>query len=122
MFDHAAQPQSTDEWLTLARQDQQAAFRLANDAATAGRAWDHAGHAVECVLKAAIMARSGMNQWPPYDVRPELYTHDLSRLAIIAGIVIDPRGPSLLLGRPCFSGDGTNPTIRGLCRARSSMP
>jgi hypothetical protein len=51
-------------------------------------AWLNAGFAVECCLKAAIMARERLNGWPAPDIAPELWTHDLRGL--IRRLGIDP--------------------------------
>jgi hypothetical protein len=43
------------------------------------------------------MFNERLNRWPERDSRPELYTHNLSKLVRIAGIVLstnDPTGPS----------------------------
>lgn len=91
MFDHGAQPNSVEDWLALAAREEAAAHQLVNDKNLAAMAWTHAGSAVECALKAAIMAHTGMNRWPERTERPDLYDHDLQKLASLAGITISPR-------------------------------
>lgn len=55
-----------------------------------------AGFAVECLLKAAIMKKEGMNRWPDREDAPGLWTHDLRPLLKRLGIDLlgfDPRNP-----------------------------
>ena len=56
-------------------------------------AWNHAGFAVECAVKAAIMARLRLNVWPSRDHRAEFYTHNLHDLCKILGIQFNTRDP-----------------------------
>lgn len=90
MFDLDAQPQSPDEWLEIARRNELSARRLAGGRDTGSVAWNLAGHAVECVLKAVIMSSLGLNRWPSRGERPDIHSHDLQHLARIAGVVIAP--------------------------------
>jgi|ERR1700677_2135632 hypothetical protein len=90
-------PQSPSEWLSLARQYEKAARLLAEDSEVAALAYSHVGFAVECALKAYIMWRERLNNWPDRDARPDLYIHDLRKLVDLAGIELrttDPIGPS----------------------------
>jgi hypothetical protein len=50
-------PQSPSEWLSLVRQHEAAAHRLADDRLAAAQAYFHVGLATECALKAYIMWR-----------------------------------------------------------------
>jgi hypothetical protein len=76
-------PQTVEEWCSLALQKQRAAaLLLANGQFE--EAWVNAGFAVECALKAAIFAKERFNSWPSRDARPDLYIHDISRLMSIA--------------------------------------
>lgn len=45
-----------------------------------------AGLSVEYALKGRIMRRLGLNRWPTRAERPELYSHDLGKLAELAGL------------------------------------
>jgi hypothetical protein len=77
-------PQSPSEWLSLVRQHEVAAHRLADDRLAAAQAYFHVGFAAECALKAYIMWSERLNSWPDKGSRPELYTHDLRKLVEIA--------------------------------------
>lgn len=83
---------SVDGWLKLYRQHRNAAQTLC-DAKQPNTAWGHAGFAVECCLKAAIMKRERLNRFPPQDEHPELWTHNLEALLQRLGIT-----PSALTG------------------------
>lgn len=76
---------SADDWVRIAREHASDAHFLAN-----GKRWRSAymaaGIAVECALKGRIMRRQGMNRWPTRKERPELYSHDLGKLAVLAGM------------------------------------
>ncbi|MGP4670629.1 hypothetical protein ACSV5N_01505 [Agrobacterium salinitolerans] len=82
------QANSVDEWILLADRHSKAARMMMLDPATYEVAWSHAGFVCECLLKAAIMAREGLNQWPDRKSRPDLHTHDLSKLASVLGMSI----------------------------------
>jgi HEPN domain-containing protein len=62
------------------------------DAELLARAWHWqnacllGGHAVECALKGVLMHRLRVEAWPDRTARPEYYTHDLARLAVLAGV------------------------------------
>jgi hypothetical protein len=88
-----ANPNSPNEWFTLAEQHEIAARLLAEDKIAAGQALFHAGMAIECALKAYIMHRERLNGWPSREARPELYVHDLRKLREIAGIPLDALTP-----------------------------
>lgn len=47
-----------------------------------------AGAALECALKGRIMHHLGLNRWPSRTERRDLYTHDLTELAELAGVRI----------------------------------
>jgi hypothetical protein len=83
--------------MSLARQHETTARLLAENREVAAQAYFHVGFAAECALKAYIMWSERLNNWPDRDSRPDLYTHDLTRLADLAGIerrTTDPIGPS----------------------------
>jgi hypothetical protein len=115
-------PQSPSEWLSLVRQHEAAARRLAEDRDTAALAYSHVGSAAEFALKAYIMWSERLNSWPDRDSRPELYTHDLSKLVELAGIELsttDPVGPSwkTVLDWNRSQGYDPNPMPRKVARA-----
>ncbi len=56
-----ADPNNTDEWLSLAAQHEAAAPALADLKVAAGQALFHTGLAVECALKASIMKRERLD-------------------------------------------------------------
>jgi hypothetical protein len=88
-----ADPNTPEEWLSLADQHQATALAVVGHRLAAGQAMFHAGLAVECALKAYIMRRERLNGWPSRDTRPELYVHDLRKLREMAGIAIGSRDP-----------------------------
>lgn len=53
----------------------------------------HCGMGVECAIKAYIMHVERMNRWPDRGERPDLYVHDIRKLAAIAGISITATAP-----------------------------
>lgn len=63
-----------------------AAYLVVDDRTACGEAWMCAGYAVEFALKAYIMRRERLNGWPDKDSRPELYTHEIRKLFILAGL------------------------------------
>ena len=83
MFEESAA--TIDEWINLARQNCAAAAVLLNAKQTVS-AWNHAGFSVECAMKAAIMRQEKFNRWPSKDLRPDLYSHDLTSLLEKAGL------------------------------------
>jgi HEPN domain-containing protein len=85
-----AEPSSIDEWLRLAEQHEEMARLAAESRLSAAQALFHVGSATECALKALIMQRERLNNWPARDMRPELWTHSLWRLIRIAGVELDP--------------------------------
>lgn len=87
MFEQA---DSVDEWLRLARSSRDAAYALVHVPSARNVAWTQAGFAVECILKAAIMANEGLNGFPSRKQRQELYDHDLVRLASVLGMQVSP--------------------------------
>lgn len=52
-------------------------------------AYEAAGIALECAFKARIMRKERLNAWPPRNSRPELYTHDPTRLLRLSGLEPD---------------------------------
>ena len=86
-------PQSPSGWLELVRQHELAARALVGNRDTAAQSYFHVGMAAECALKAYIMWKERLNNWPDKDSRQELYTHDLRRLVQIAGIKLDTKDP-----------------------------
>jgi len=105
-------PQSPSEWLSLAKQHEVSARLLAEDRVAAAQAYAHVGFATECALKAYIMWNERLNAWPDRNSRPELYTHDLTKLVQIAGIVLktsDPIGPSWAVVLQWDRGQGYDP-------------
>lgn len=83
-----ADPSTIDEWLSLAGQHEAAARKLAGARPTAAQGYWHAGMAIECALKAAIMHHERLNTWPSISSRRELYTHDVRDLFRLAGIQV----------------------------------
>ena len=86
-----ADPTSVEEWLALAKQHEIAAKRLLTARQTTTQAVFHAGVAMECAIKAKIIREQRFNAWPTKSARPDLYTHDLSKLIVFANIQLDPR-------------------------------
>jgi hypothetical protein len=62
------------------------ALRMVEDRRSCREAWVAAGAGVEFALKAVICSRERFNAWPSKAIRPDLYTHDLKRLFMAAGI------------------------------------
>lgn len=85
MFEQA---NSVDEWLQVARSNRDAAYALMPVPSARNIAWERAGFAAECVLKASIMAKERLNAFPPKSLRRDLYDHDLLRLSRILGMEI----------------------------------
>jgi len=86
----AAPANSPDEWVDLASRCHAAAVLLAKDPKTAPRAWNEAGFAVECMIKAVIMKQQRLNRWPDRQERPDLWVHNLRALFKIAGAEVGP--------------------------------
>ncbi|MFD2248949.1 hypothetical protein ACFSJ2_01475 [Pseudochelatococcus lubricantis] len=85
MFEQA---DSVDEWLRIARSNRDAAYALVYVPSTRNIAWERAGFAAECVLKASIMAKERLNRFPPRALRRDLYDHDLGRLSRTLGMEV----------------------------------
>lgn len=118
------QPDSADEWLILAERHEAGARQLL-EAGSTDLAWFNAGLSVECMLKAAIMRKDGLNRWPERPSRPDLWTHDLTRLAKAAGInlpglITDPISAAFLVVLLWRRGEGYNPKTMPL-RVASDM-
>lgn len=88
-----ADPQSVEEWLQKARAHEVSAKLLSDDKVAAGEALFHVGLGTECALKALIMRRHGLNGWPTRDLRPDLYTHNLRDLLVLADVQLSARDP-----------------------------
>jgi len=92
---HTSPLHSSDEWLALCRRYRDDALILQRGRRPDG-AWLNAGFAVECCLKAAIMKKERLNQWPDKDSAPDLWTHDLMSLFKRLGVdplKFDPKNP-----------------------------
>lgn len=123
-------PQTIEEWCALARQKRKAAELLLTNGHLE-EAWGNAGFSVECGLKAAIFARERFNLWPSRAGRPDLYTHDITRLMTIAGIdlealVSDPIAPKFMTVRLWRRSDGYKTHMPGrvardICEAAFSQ-
>ncbi|WP_353861254.1 hypothetical protein [Azospirillum formosense] len=83
--DEEGQPQFADDWERLANEKRRAAEILFRSRQF-GSAYYEAGIALECMLKAKIMRKEGLNIWPDRSCRKDLYTHDLARLLKLAGL------------------------------------
>ena len=81
------QARTIDHWIALIQRNQSAARILLKQNVTA-EAWYHAGFAVECAMKAAIMRHRRYNAFPDRETNPELYVHNLHALAVEAGLDI----------------------------------
>jgi hypothetical protein len=82
--DHAG-PITADDWEAAARQKLKAAIHL-QQIRSLPEAYEQAGFAVECALKARIMRHERLNQWPSRERRRELYSHGLSFLLRASGL------------------------------------
>ena len=100
MFNNNAKCESIDDWMALARVHKLSASALMKMPETRGAAWGHCGFGVECVLKATIMRVSQQSVWWTRNERPDLYVHDLKKLAGFAGLspqtigTTDPLAPA----------------------------
>ncbi|WP_024278604.1 hypothetical protein [Xanthobacter sp. 126] len=92
-FSLSDQPATPEAWIRLAKREIEAAQILAGHKAQAMQAWNHAGFAMECAVKAKIMAHERLNTWPSRDARPELYVHDMRALISLAAIPLDAQSP-----------------------------
>ena len=84
-FSLGVTPDTIEGWCLLAKRNR-AGARTLLQAKHTSEAWTASGFAVECALKASIMAHQRFNRFPTRDLRPDLYTHDLRHLAREAGI------------------------------------
>jgi hypothetical protein len=78
-------PITADDWERVAHQKLKAAMHLQQIRSTT-EAYDQAGVAIECALKARIMRHERLNQWPSRERRRDLYTHDLAFLLKAGGL------------------------------------
>lgn len=78
-------PLTTEGWIKKSKENLKAA-RVLSKAGLENKAFSDAGMAVECSLKYAVMRAHGMNSWPTLNDRRDLYIHNLSALARIAGL------------------------------------
>jgi HEPN domain-containing protein len=78
-------PFTAHDWQSLAL-DELAAARTLAQARHWQPAYQHAGMAVECALKCAIMRKRGLNAWPDRSSARKLHVHDLRRLLLEAGL------------------------------------
>jgi hypothetical protein len=102
-------PESSEDWIRLWREHCRAAHALFSNRQHS-QAWSHAGFAVECAIKAAIMVHLRLNRWPPKDFKPDYYIHDLAMLASYAGVDVrnltkDPVFPRWCVVRQWQRGD-----------------
>jgi hypothetical protein len=74
-----------DHWDSRAR-EQRAVARLLAMAAFWADSYLHAGMALEFALKYRIMRHAGVSVWPHRQEQPALYTHNLPKLAMRAGL------------------------------------
>jgi hypothetical protein len=72
-------------WDVRAR-EQRAVARVLAAAAFWADSYLHAGMALEFALKYRIMRHESLTVWPDRRKRPRLYSHDLPRLASLAGL------------------------------------
>ena len=76
---------TAEDWIKQSKEALKAA-RVLSNVNYHNKSFVEAGLSVECALKCAVMRATGMNGWPARNVRPDLYTHDLSELARAAGL------------------------------------
>jgi hypothetical protein len=81
---------SIEDWIRLARQANAAAYLLVEHEPTRNAAWAQADFACECIVKASIMASKRLSTFPSRRESPELFDHDLQRLAQVLGFTVDP--------------------------------
>ena len=113
VFNLGMEPSTIEGWCTLATRGCATARTLIG-AKHSTDAWAQAGFAVECALKASIMAHQRFNRWPSKDLRPDLYTHDLRHLAREAGLdfrslIRDPIAPHFQTALLWRRTEGYNP-------------
>ena len=118
-------PNSPDDWRALALR-QEASARHLLDGAFTGDAFFHAGISVEAMLKAAVMKHEGLNRWPDRSDRRELYSHNLVRLAGLAGVEIfdlahDPIAPRWQVVRLWKRAEAYDPAVMPLRVARDMV-
>jgi HEPN domain-containing protein len=74
-----------EHWEKKAKEELAAARALAGKRLWSA-AYYHAGMAIEFAIKWRIMHASRMNRWPSRQERRDLYSHDLTALAALAGL------------------------------------
>jgi hypothetical protein len=92
-----AGPNSPEEWMALAKRYEATARLAAEHRVAAPETAMQVGWAVEAALKAYIMKKEKLNNWPGPDFRPDLWVHDIQKLREIAGIKVnasDPMAPA----------------------------
>jgi hypothetical protein len=85
VFQRGAQPNTIEDWLRLVNRNCNDARALLK-VRSSSTAWQCAGFAVECTLKAAVMSHHRWNAWPSRERRLDLYGHNLHLLMREAGI------------------------------------
>lgn len=119
-----SQPSSISDWLDVAAQHEAAADLLYRHQIVAGQAIFHTGLAIECLLKASIMARGGLRVWPSRSKRPDLWSHNLIYLLQAAGLTMlptDPVAPAWLIVSQWDRGQGYDPKPMPLGAAREMV-
>lgn len=81
---------TVDGWIELYRVHRRIAEMAIEDSVAYPQAWSHAGFCVECLLKAAIMRKEGLNRWPTRQERRDLYVHTIIDLLSILRYNLDP--------------------------------
>lgn len=79
-------PVGATDWLRRADDKKQAAASLLPTAPLAREVWELCGKGAEFALKALIMRYERLNEWPERSSRPELHTHGIRQLIVMAGV------------------------------------
>lgn len=74
--------------MSLARRKEAAARALLDDRKQGATVWECAGFGVEFALKAIIAKKERFNEWPTAAAFPDLYTHNLRKLMVVAGVTL----------------------------------
>jgi hypothetical protein len=80
------QPFTTDDFWRRVEDKRVVSQAVVGHRTACREAWHAAGTAIEFALKAVIMKRQCLNDWPSRDSRPDLWTHDIKKLLTAAGI------------------------------------